>query len=165
MKEGKKRAEEFIRGSTVCKHCDETIPNKDSDHWICQDVEAPERATCINNLTRRPQLMCWYCKGKIVTEYFAEELRPKSGNRVQSLCSCPYNSHYVDCHIRVIQDHFSNVHAPSSCVESIRRSYDGHQKKMKQIEEKREKRVDHLKRLKEEKMGYEEHHIYIYNNM
>ena len=138
---------EFLLGSTTCVHCNEVIPNKNAEkHWIWSDVEAPEKSTCMTNLERRPSMICWYCKGEIITIDYIEQF---------------HNNYRIGQ-----RKHPENPELPSSCRESIERDLKKHLKKEKEIQAKKKHRRERRGLLRGEyevMKCMEERHIENYN--
>ena len=136
LKKQREQMKEFPLRSTLCVHCNEVVPNKDADeHWLLWDVEAPEKNTCITNVSRRESMICWYCKGEIITKDYIDQIRlgwKFVGNK-----------------------HPDNAIDPSSCKKSIGRGRNEHDKKEKEIELKREQRLEKRGILQVGDEGYE----------
>ena len=148
LERDKNQLEEFEQGSTICIHCNETVPNEDYGHWI-RDYEAPGKGTCINDLRKRTHITCWMCKERVVIkDYFNKENN-----------GWGYFNHRKDgCHYNNIQD-------PCSCRAAMknRRGYAKKRLHMGDILEKREK--DILNNIPFEKdVGFKGYHIICYNS-
>ena len=141
LKKQREQMKEFLLSSTLCVHCNEVVPNKDAEkHWLLWDVEAPEKSTCRTNVSRRVGMMCWYCKGEIITKDYIEQLH----------CNWKFNG----------KKHPRHPDIPSSCEESIKRGLKHHHKKEKEIELKIEQRTEKRGILKRGDEGYEKMKCY-----
>ena len=145
LKKQREQMKEFLLGSTTCVHCNEVIPNKNAQkHWISSDVEAPEKSTCMTNLERRPSMICWYCKGEIITEEYIQQL---------------HDNHRIGQ-----RRHPENPVDPGSCHESIKKDLEEHHKKRKEIKMKKKHRRETRGIGEYEVMKcMEERHIELYN--
>ena len=149
LKKQRVQMKEFLLGSTTCVHCNEVIPNKNAKkHWISSDVEAPEKSTCMTNLERRPSMICWYCKGEIITKDYIQQF---------------HDNHRIGL---LGRRHPENPLDPGSCHESIKRDLKKHHKKEKEIKVKKKDRRERRGLLRGEyevMKCMEERHIENYN--
>ena len=149
LKRGEDQLKEFEQGSSTCIHCNETVPNEEYEHWICQDFEAPEKATCINNLMIRTHITCWMCKERFeIKDYFKKENDKWTFNLWKN------------------GNHYNDLKDPSSCRIELKRNRTEYLKKRKHfdgIREKRRKEILNNIPL-EKKIDFREYHI-IYCNL
>ena len=152
LKIEKEQMEEFEKGSTACVHCNETIPNEYYEHWIEEDLEAPEKSTCVNNMMKRQHMTCWMCKGKLDPKDYIVDYENK-----------------LVLSSRDMSGHFNNSRNPSSCTVVLCRSREEYNKKGRQMEEMQERRrgkfnKDFIRTIpQDKKFGHYEYNI-IYCN-
>ena len=160
--------EEFKQGSTTCIHCDEVVPNKNYNHWIHKDFEAPEKSTCINNLKKRPHMTCWMCKEKLFPKPISN-LKPHDILGVTLSTISTFHNLEPDrkwTKQKVFAYHYNNFQDPSSCRVSLRGNRAEYEKKCRHIEnmikKRREEIVNSVPRAK--KMATDEFEIAFCNS-
>ena len=146
LKRENEQLERFKKATTPCIHCGDMIPNEYVEHWVEEDLEDPEKSTCVNNIMKRQHMTCWMCKGKI---------DPKD-------CIREYNNRLI---LNSHSGHFYNCINPVSCGVVLKRSREEYKMFGAQLEEMQKKRnrkfyTYFLKKLpKDRKVSWKEYKI------
>ena len=144
LKGDENQLKEFEQGSTTCIHCNETVPNEDYEHWICQDFEDPEKSTCIKSLMKRTHITCWMCKERFeINDYFRKDGDKWELNLKKNGC------------------HYSTLKNPSTCKAELKKDRTEYLKKCEYFDGIRDKRrKEILDRIPlEKKIDFRGYHI------